>query len=281
MKKLVLILVILICLNSLVGQEFFGEIPVGFEKEFVGGRMPWHITGKTNNGIISIFVYDDTREILVSENEKYLFVTSGTDVVGGIEFYDIINRKYLVWNSYAGEKPQWKKNKVKYEKVELVGDGFSIRRTVVFSNGKIIHGKQYIGGYHALSDNEVPFNSDYSIAEYASLAEASEYFIVKMEQIGNNYPDFEEKINLAIKNKMSTKDEILENANCIINIIEILMSAYFNEEEAANVFSYFYIVLDKAHSEKILSSDQLNSELRKMLKVLNIEDQTAKKLFKY
>jgi hypothetical protein len=161
-----------ISINKKTGWVFGGFISK--EYQIIDRKLnilSWSVNIPTPGGSYSytrnIVLYDKTKksssiieaspestDYLFSQNLKYVAVDEGTDVVGGIAFYDVNNGKLINSAAYSPRNFKWEGNALKYNKVICYDDGYTLYEQEIFDNGKTIKtGKYGKGRYHSGVDD--------------------------------------------------------------------------------------------------------------------------------
>lgn len=104
---------------------------------------------KDKNEVIKIKTDAETWEYEISQNGKYVAFDSGTDVIGGIEIYDIETKKMLYSATYSPRDLIWKNDSIEIHRVISTHHCYLLWELDVFENGKIKKNtKKGKGEYH-------------------------------------------------------------------------------------------------------------------------------------
>jgi len=254
----------------------------GYSQEYAGRKSPqliieyqsleqeWKITN--NSGKINIRSDITTRSVYLSDNEKYVLITYGTDVVGIVQIYEAFTGKKLYSSLYSGKEPCWDNNKVSFECVEWVGDGITVRKKIEFDNGLLNYGKQYIGPYHGYDDRpREPLHPLFDINEYGNMENIIDNFLSYIKYYTEKYPIITENIIKEYQISQISETKIYKSFDYAVMLINYTKMNPSNIYEIPKIFSRIYLLILKSNIDGIIENKEANKRIKILLKIMGID----------
>jgi len=210
----------------------------------------------------------------VSENRRFLLLTTGTDVVGSLYIFDIKELKEVLTMSYEPPDPSWKGNTLDFSTVLWVGDGYSICQKVRFNNGRIERKGQFVGNYHVLSDEVEPLSIDYCGTKH-SLIE----ILNGMKMFAEYRPMISYKTAFIYSGTDVNRKSIIEYINQLYAYLSKVKGTVEFQYYGSDVFCKAYLILETGMNERLISKNEKDEYTKKFLKLLEINNSIVPWLF--
>jgi hypothetical protein len=291
MKKILLLIIYFFFSILAFAGEISTKIEVIKEKDY---KVTLVLNLTTGQRILKNFTYDEYSSILLTNDERFLIISSGTDIVGYIEIYELKKMEKIVSEGLRSYDLKLNSNTLEYIACLWYGMDFSICENHRFQNGKVEVVNQYVGTYHSLGPPYAALSVKYKLVDYdidtciKYFADEQKYYKgIVIERSDTHYQPIEIRkllINTILPNKSSvelTKNDIFIYLTYCLNATKLFVTKYKNNNYGCiDLFNAAYPVLDFYTNKGIISKLEHNDYVMNYLKILGIKTTTVPWLIK-
>lgn len=291
MKKKILIMLFLIVSIFAFSGEISSKVKIVKEKDY---KVTLILNLSKGQRVLKSFIYDEYSSVLLTNDERYLIVSSGTDIIGYIEIYELATLKKVVSEGLRSYDLKLTNNTLEYVAWLWYGDDFSICEDHRFQNGKVEVINQYVGTYHNFGPPFAALSLKYKLKDY-NIDDCTKYFIGQQEYVKSiiversdtHYQPKEIRVllmNTKFSNKPAselTKDDIYVYLNYCLNATKLFVNKYRNDSYGCiDLFNAVYPVLNYYTNKGVFTKTEHNEYVVNYLKLLGIKETTVPWLIK-
>ena len=292
MKKFFLLIVYISINVFALSGEVSSKIEVIKEKDY---KVTLVLNLTNGQRTLKNFAYEEYSSILLTNNEKYLIISYGTDVIGYINIYDLLTMEIVVSEGLRSYDLKLNNNTLDYISWLWYGDDFTICENHRFQNGKIEILNQYVSTYHSFGPPYPALSLKYKFDDY-DINTCIKYFTSKqdyykgivIEDENTFYQPIEIRkllLNIELPRKKYSefnREDVYTYLNYCINTTQLIIKKKYKKgkSECSELFNAVYPILDYYTQRGVISKIEHNDYITKYLTIMGIRTTTVSWLYK-